>query len=261
MRRYLIVFITLFLVALHAQDMQYSKIFYEQDANIYDAIYYLTITHGEALLSNKRPQSQAQLFNSITDLKLENMDDLSLRMHSVILGQLYGNYLFETEYLKFDTNLKLAFQLNGLYHPEYAPYHDRFASYNSMLAPLTVPLKVLISNYCYFYTDIVIEKNFAASELSHTYINIPFFQRDLDYHFPKRAGMSIGGSFFNLSFARGPFNVGRSLSGSMLIADTADRLDYFNASIFVVISDILASNLALSSADVVSDRGDESDCC
>ena len=225
------IFIALF-TSSYAQDMAFSRLFYGRNENIYDAIYFLSITNGEVLLSNKKPQSQGELQQAISNFDVQNLDEASLSTYSYIERQFYKKHLINSEYLKFDIDAKFALQFKALYKPEYTPYIDQFLTYNSTPPPLSVPIDILISNYCFFYTDLVIEKNFAATKLSHTYINVPFFQRDLDYHFPTRAGMSIGGAFFNISFARGPFNVGRSLSGSMLIADVNDRLDYFNATIF-----------------------------
>jgi len=237
MKRYLIIplisYLLMSLSQIIAEDEQYSKIFYEKNTNIYDAIYFLTITNGEVLLSNKKPQSQAQLSNALKNLDVEQLDLLSLQTYYTVAQTLYGNYLFHTNYLKFDVDLNLALQFKALYKSENAPRIDSFTTYNSTPSPISIAFNILITNYCFFYVDVPLQKNFAATKVSHTYINMPFFQRDLDYHFPTRAGMSFGGSFFNISIARGPFNVGRSLSGSMLIADTADRLDYFNASVFL----------------------------
>jgi len=216
-----------------ADGDQYSKIFYEKNTSIYDAIYFLTITNGEALLSNKKPQSQAQLSNALKELDVERLDGLSLQTYYAIISHLYGNYLFHTNNLKFDVDLNLALQAKALLKTENAPRHDEFATYNSTPSPLSLAFNILVANYCFFYVDLPVQKNFAATKVSHTYTNLPFFQRDLDYHFPTRAGISFGGSFFNVSIARGPLNVGRSLSGSLLIADAADRLDYFNACIFL----------------------------
>ena len=237
MKRYLIIplisYLLMSLSQIIAEDEQYSRIFYEKNTNIYDAIYFLTITNGEVLLSNKKPQSQAQLSNALKNLDVEQLDLLSLQTYYTVAQTLYGNYLFHTNYLKFDVDLSLALQFKALYKSENAPRIDSFTTYNSTPSPISIAFNILITNYCFFYVDVPLQKNFAATKVSHTYINMPFFQRDLDYHFPTRAGMSFGGSFFNISIARGPFNVGRSLSGSMLIADTADRLDYFNASVFL----------------------------
>ncbi|MGP1437452.1 MAG: hypothetical protein ACTTKH_00095 [Treponema sp.] len=224
-------FVVLFL-PIYAQDTPFSRLFYGRNENIYDALYFLSITNGEAMLSNKTPQSQGELQKAISGFDVENLDEASLSTYSYIENRFYRKHLLATDYLKFDIDAFFALQFKLLYQPKYTPYIDQFLSYNSTPPPILIPINILMSNYCFFYTDLVIEKNFAATRLSHTYTNVPFFQRDLDFHFPTRAGMSIGGAFFNISFARGPFNVGRSLSGSMLISDVNDRLDYFNATIF-----------------------------
>ena len=237
MKKYVVVALITYLFGVISQGIaeteQYSKIFYEKNTTIYEALYFLTVTNGEVLLSNKKPQSQAQLSNALKDLDVEQLDALSLRTYYTINSALYGNSLFQTANLKFDVDLNLALQAKALYNSENAPRYDSFATYNSTPSPISLAFNILISNYCFFYVDLPLQKNFAATKVSHTYMNVPFFQRDLDYHFPTRAGISFGGTFFNVSIARGPFNVGRSLSGSMLIADTADRLDYFNACIFL----------------------------
>ena len=76
-----IIVFCLFIVSstlFYAQDMPFSRLFYGRNENIYDAIYFLSITNGEVLLSNKTPQTQGELQKAISGLDVENLDDASL---------------------------------------------------------------------------------------------------------------------------------------------------------------------------------------
>ena len=54
----------------------------------------------------------------------------------------------------------------------------------------------------------------------------------MDAGFPHQANITLGGRYGVFTIGRGRLNVGRSLAGSMLLADAVDRLDYMSAAVF-----------------------------
>lgn len=215
-------------------DIPYAKIFYESNTDIYDALYFLAIENGFSPLSYKKPQSAAELYKTLSFIDKENLSTIGLQIYEntrQILEQ--PNYLLKQEIFKFNVNGKLALQGRFAHKVnEYTPYIDKFLSYNKMPDPIAVPFDFLISNYFYTYCYLSLHKNFAASKFSNTFTNLPLKETDMDFHFPKKAGIAVGGSFFNINIGRGALNLGRTLGGSMLIADTVDRFDYFSGAVF-----------------------------
>ncbi|UTC65858.1 MULTISPECIES: hypothetical protein [unclassified Treponema] len=215
-------------------DIPYAKIFYEKDTDIYDAVYFLAVENGFSPLSYKRPQSGAELYKTFTLIDNSNLSNIGLKVfENTRKALITPKYLIQQEILKFNINAQLGIQGRFAHKVnEYSPRIDQFLAYNEMPVPLAVPIDFLISNYFYTYCYLSLNKNFAASKFSNTFLNIPLKGKDIDFHFPQKAGIAIGGSFFNLNIGRGSLNLGRTLGGSMLIADTADRFDYFTGSVF-----------------------------
>lgn len=215
-------------------DIPYAKIFYERNTDVYDSVYFLAIENGFSPLSYKKPQSAAELYKTLSLIDKDTLSTIGLQVYENTRKTLtQPNYLLKQKILKFNINGELAIQGRLPYNVnKYTPRIDRFLSYNDMPAPLAVPIEFLISNYFYTYCHLSLHKNFAASKFSNTFLNIPLKLKDMDFHFPKQAGIAVGGSFFNINIGRGSLNLGRTLGGSMLIADTVDRFDYFSGTVF-----------------------------
>ena len=219
---------------LQAQDItSYAKIVYDHDSPYYDDLYLMSLENGSVLLSYKKPLSLAEIaifYKEIEPAHLsKNGEALYGNLDSLLLK---NNMLFSHDNFSFNTNLILALQGQYFYNPDKAPEVDKFIKYNRMPAPITIPIELGFSKYVYSYADLIIGKNFSGFRLSYPYTNLPLCQPALDYHFPKKAGISVGNSFFNVQIGRGRLNVGKTLSGSMLISDIPDRHDYITASLF-----------------------------
>ena len=194
----------------------------------------MAIENGFSPLSYKKPQSAAELYKTLSLIDSFNLSEIGLKTFENTKNALiYPKYLIKEEILKFNINAQFGIQGRLTYNlNEYTPRIDKFLAYNEMPIPIAVPIEFLISNYFYTYCHLSLNKNFAASKFSNTFLNIPLKDTDMDFHFPQKAGISMGNSFFNINIGRGSLNLGRTLGGSMLIADTADRFDYFSGTVF-----------------------------
>ncbi len=251
--------IVLFLIialAVFSEDIvsneisSYSRVLYEHDSNYYDEAYFTCMEDGIAFLSYKKPISLAELFLNYKKINPDNLSPQTMQDYEDLTALFYKDDLaFSKNGFGLDYNLRLALEGRFLYKPDNEPQIDKLYRYNKHLEPVKLPLEFYLSKYAYLYCVPIIGKNYSGFNLSYPYTNLPLSQKALDYHFPKKTGLSIGNSFFNAHIGRGQLTVGRTLSGSMLISDSSDRLDYFNAAAFFdfVKFDVTVAELAPTS--------------
>ena len=141
-------------------------------------------------------------------------------------------FLFRRKYFAFDVNGIFTLQGQYVHNPENEVRLDSFLRYNRTPAIVAVPMHVMFTSYADFFVNLSLKKNYWAAVLSYPYTNVPLEGNAFDMTFPTQAGLSLGNSFFNFTIGRGALNIGRSLAGSMLLADTVDRMDYITATFF-----------------------------
>lgn len=223
-------------VSLSAQNLFSSaQVLYDHDSPYYDDIYFAAMESGSTLLSYRKPVSVPELYltykyideDILSEPGAAGYNELSAFFHK-------NNALFTHENFSFDINLRLALQVHYVQNrgKEKEPRLDPYLRYNQMPEALAVPISLYLSPYVYGYSVLAVGKNFSGYGLSYPYTNVPLEQKALDYHFPKKAGIAAGNSFFNIHVGRGRLNLGKTLNGSMVMADTADRLDFIDASLF-----------------------------
>ncbi len=248
---FLSVSISLFSENTFSQDIfSYSKVIYQHDSHYYNEIYLSCMEDGIALLSYRKPISVAELFVNYNWIDSNNLSKQGSIAYNELSKLFYNKKpAFSKGRFALDYNVDMAIEARYLHNPKSEPNIDKIYRYNKSQAPIKIPLEFYLSKYAYSYFVPLIEKNYSGFNLSYPYTNLPLEQKALDFHFPKQTGLSVGNSFFNAQIGRGSLNVGKTLSGSMLIADLADRLDFFNISAFFdfVKMDISVAELAPTS--------------
>ncbi len=210
-----------------------ARVLYDHDSPYYDDIYFDAMEHGSTLLSYRKPVSAAELYLTYKYLAGDSLSEAGAQSRRNLDDFFYKNpALFTYGNFGFDINLKLALQAHYVYNKEKEPRLNPFLRYNDMPEPIAVPISLYLSPYVYGYSVLTVGKNFSGYNLSYPYTNLPLEQKALDYHFPKKAGIAGGNGFFNIHVGRGRLNLGKTLNGSMVMTDIADRLDYIDASFF-----------------------------
>ena len=228
-----LVFCFLFSPLCFADDVPPYALFVENNHWIYEAMHILSVESRQTTLADRQPMSKGELLRYFGGLKTEKVPEASGTLYSTVQDYFSAHpFLVNKKYLRFDVNGIFALQSQYVYHPENEVRIDDFIRYNRTPAAVSVPIQLMFTPYVNFFGDIIVKKNYWASKLSYPYLNIPLTAAAFDMSFPIRAGLSIGTSFCNFTVGRGALNIGRSLSGSMLLADTADRVDYMSASFF-----------------------------
>lgn len=232
MKRCVIIFVLFFVLAAGFADTPYA-LFVENDHWIYDAMHILSVESRQATLADRQPLSKGELAEYFTAFDKAVIPQASKPLHRMMQGYFSAHpFLFSNKYLSFDVNGIFALQGQYVYKPDNEVRLDSFLRYNRTPAVISVPLHVMFTPYIDLFADLSLKKNYWAAVFSYPYTNLPLEGNAFDAAFPRQAGLSVGSRFCNLTIGRGSLNIGRSLAGSMLLADAVDRLDYITASVF-----------------------------
>ena len=233
MKRFIsVLLIALGMVSFCFADTPYA-LFVENNHWIYDAMHILSVESRQTTLADRQPLSKGELAEYFASFENAAIPQASEPLYRMMQGYFSDHpFLLRKKYVSFDING--IFSLQGLYvhKHENELRLDSFLRYNRTPALISVPMQVMFTSYVGLFADFNLKKNYWAASLSYPYTNIPLEGNAFDAAFPTRAGLSLGSRFFNLTIGRGSLNIGRSLAGSMMLADTVDRLDYITASFF-----------------------------
>ena len=233
MKRFIVILsLSLEMFALAVADTPYA-LFVENDHWIYDAMYILSVESRQTTLADRQPLSKGELAEYFSSFDNAVIPQASEPLYRMMQGYFSDHpFLFRRKYFAFDVNGIFTLQGQYVHNPENEVRLDSFLRYNRTPAIVAVPMHVMFTSYADFFVNLSLKKNYWAAILSYPYTNVPLEGNAFEAAFPTQAGLSLGGRFFNFTIGRGALNIGRSLAGSMLLADTVDRMDYITATFF-----------------------------
>ena len=233
MKRFIVILLlSLEMLALAVADAPYA-LFVENDHWIYDAMHILSVESRQTTLADRQPLSKGELAEYFSSFDNAVIPQASEPLYRMMQGYFSDHpFLFRRKYFAFDVNGIFTLQGQYVHNPENEVRLDSFLRYNRTPAVVAVPMHVMFTPYIDFFVNLSLKKNYWAAVLSYPYTNVPLEGNAFEAAFPTQAGLSLGGRFFNFTIGRGALNIGRSLAGSMLLADTVDRMDYITATFF-----------------------------
>jgi hypothetical protein len=233
MKRFIVILLlSLEMFALAVADTPYA-LFVENDHWIYDAMHILSVESRQTTLADRQPLSKGELAEYFSSFDNAVIPQASEPLYRMMQGYFSDHpFLFRRKYFAFDVNGIFTLQGQYVHNPENEVRLDSFLRYNRTPAIVSVPMHVMFTSYADFFVNLSLKKNYWAAVLSYPYTNVPLEGNAFEAAFPTQAGLSLGNSFFNFTIGRGALNIGRSLAGSMLLADSVDRLDYITATFF-----------------------------
>jgi len=233
MKRFIVILsLSLEMFALAVADTPYA-LFVENDHWIYDAMHILSVESRQTTLADRQPLSKGELAEYFSSFDNAVIPQASEPLYRMMQGYFSDHpFLFRRKYFAFDVNGIFTLQGQYVHNPENEVRLDSFLRYNRTPAVVAVPMHVMFTPYIDFFVNLSLKKNYWAAVLSYPYTNVPLEGNAFEAAFPTQAGLSLGGRFFNFTIGRGALNIGRSLAGSMLLADTVDRMDYITATFF-----------------------------
>lgn len=222
----------LLLSALCFADTPYA-LFVENRHWIYDAMHILSVESRQATLADRQPLSKGELSEYFSSFENAKIPQASEPLYGLMQNYFSDHpFLVNKKYFAFDINGVFSLQGQYVHGRKNEVRLDSFLRYNRTPAVMSVPMQLMFTPYMNFFTDLSIKKNYQAAGLSYPYTNLPLEGSAMDAGFPHQANITLGGRYGVFTIGRGRLNVGRSLAGSMLLADAVDRLDYMSAAVF-----------------------------
>jgi hypothetical protein len=203
------------------------------DSWVYDAIDYLFAESGEASMALNAPSSVNELRLYLDGIPYDALSVPGKALYRKLSDALGPREKFVKSGL-FGFDVRPELSLSASARQDAAAYFDfdMTANFNERAPLLSIPFELDFSKYVTAYTDLTLGEGYWASTIDGNYTSIPNESSYIDINIPKTAYLAMGTSFASAVIGRGRLSIGRTLSGSMILSDTADRLDYASLSLF-----------------------------
>jgi len=200
---------------------------------VYRAIPLLALESGETTLAVNAPASVAELLGAVNEIDYENLSANGQVIYRKVMEYLHGTApLITSGIASVDCKPSLSLSARYIGNAKARYGFESLADFNSVKPVFSVPLKFEFSPYVTARADFCIREGYWASTLGPLSTNIPTNAKSFDLNIPSTAYVAAGNSFFSAVIGRGQFQTGNTLSGSMILSDTADRLDYASLAFF-----------------------------
>ena len=193
--------------------------------DVYSAIEALWAECGSAFPSDALPYSVDELKWYLETVDFGLLSNAGQRAYRYVESHL-AVYRLADEASDFGIRVSANASLESYMHanPERT---DWIHGYEQRLPILDVPFEAWIYDGLYVNTTLTLKEEYRAiSEDSANYTNIPPALTYLDWYFPFRAFISVGGKHWNLQFGRDTLSWGNGRSGNLMLSDYADFHDF-----------------------------------
>lgn len=201
---------------------------------IYDACMYLSIETGQATMAVQEPMTYSELTLYLDAISYSSLSENGQSLYSrifLVLGNSDG--FWQRGEASIAINPVVSVTGKALPAEDRGFEFEKIKRFNETLPFLSIPISIKFSPYLAAFADFTVGQGFWASESPGNFSNVPLTGDSFDMNVPSRAWVSSGNSFFSASIGRGSLNQGRTLTGSMILSNTADRLDYVSLVFFL----------------------------
>jgi hypothetical protein len=200
---------------------------------VYDAISLVALDSGVTTLAVNAPISCAEFRTHLLDIDYERLSGSGKALYNKVLRWLDDRSpLMTSGFATADVKPELSLSGKYVQNEDARFSFDRQLDYNETAPLISLPLLLGFSPYVSAFADFSVGEGYWASTLDSSSTNIPSSASSFDLNVPSTAYVSTGNSFFTAALGRGQLNIGESLSGSMILSDTSDRLNYGSLSLF-----------------------------
>lgn len=217
---------------------------------VYDAMAYLAVESGQTTLAANGPESYAELRAYFDVIEEDSLSAQGKALYEKI-GRFLGSDapLWSSGKATLDVTPKITLEA-ALPRDDAVEFDfDRIARFNDRAPLVSLPVTVNFTPAVTAFMDLSFGTGFWASNGTNDFTNIPLSTDAFDANAPSRAYLSAGNAFMTVTVGRGALSVGRTVSGSMILSDACDRLDY--ASIVLFSPDLRVS---LTPIELATDR-------
>lgn len=212
-------------------SLQYAETL-QSDDDIFRLIRVLFLQSTGVCLVDHEPASRAELALYLEQIDPNQLDAATRELYARAYEYIYKKkYLVHDKVFSLDANAQLALQIQ--YNESKKLLRaDKIANYNKTPALIAVPISLNMSQYVNFAGMFELKKGFGAMQESLPFTNMPLKDDAVDVQFPHQANFAFANSFMCFSVARGRYNIGQTLNGSLFTAAASHSLDSFSLRFF-----------------------------
>jgi hypothetical protein len=189
---------------------------------------------GKEPLSNAAPFSVDEVLLMLEKIDPRDLSPAGKRAYEAISAALPT--FSPREPLEPHLEIHPSFALEGYLHTNKSRSKTEWEYGYAERQPLaSVPLEVWLGEHFYGAVDVSIRKNHDALNeelVPHNYTNLPFTFDEIDYEFPLRAFVALGGPHWSVSLGRDRFSWGNGETGNLAVSDAPDYYDYARATLY-----------------------------
>jgi hypothetical protein len=200
---------------------------------VYDAMTYLSVESGETTLAQRAPESYAELRAQFGLLVGERLSTQGKNLYEKVARFLGGDApIWSSGAATLDVKPAIALSASLPHDDDTDFTFDRVERFNDRKPLVSIPLTIGFTPAVTAFADFAFGTGFWAANGQNDFTNIPLTADSFDANAPANAYVSAGNAFLTVSVGRGALSVGRTMSGSMILSDSCDRLDYASLTLF-----------------------------
>lgn len=225
----------LLLLSLSLPALPFSPVseLYPSGHWVYDAISLLSLESGSATMAVDAPMSAAELRLYLSSVRIERLGSVGRELYRRVDRELSERSpLIADGFATIDVRPTVSLSARLRSGGDNALSFDDVASFNETSPLVSVPVYLGFSPYVTAFSDFSIGEGYWSSTQGDLSSNVPTDSSSFDVNIPGHSYLAVGNSFFTASIGRGALSIGRSNVGSMILSDTADRLDHFSLALF-----------------------------
>lgn len=200
---------------------------------IYDALAYLALESGETTLGTNAPASAAELRTYLHAIDYDRLGDVGRELYGKVEALLGDTKpLAVTGLAEIDVRPEVSISARYIGDSSARFDFESIEDFDETKPFLSIPVKFGFTPYVTTYSGFTVREGYWASTLDRASTNLPLSASAVDLNMPDTAYLSAGNDFCTAVIGRGALTVGRTVSGSMVLSPSADRLNYASLTLF-----------------------------
>lgn len=178
------------------------------------------------------PLSGYELAVHLESIPADQLSHQGRLMYDRVRGELdRKDALFSSQPLSIDIRPAITAGLYWRPSEGTLPF-ESFEEYNRRPPLFSVPLRLDLGSYITAEADFSIGTGYWSAIKDDLSFSVPLNADSVDLNAPSKAWISGGNHFMTATLARGALEQGRTATGSMLLSDSCDRLDWAGFAFF-----------------------------
>ncbi len=199
----------------------------------FDALRYLAMESGIVTLASFAPVTRHELGVHLNAISREALSAEGRSVYDSVSRYLDGQEpLAQNGFGSFDFRPVASVSALLRQNSDLELLSDKIERFNSTKPFLSLPISVSFADRVAARLDFSLTEGYWASTLERRVLSVPLDADSFDMNTPRDAYLAVGNGYLSAVIGRGPLQIGEAVNGSLLLSDSADRLNYASLAMF-----------------------------